>query len=61
MVKGRKHQNVSFEQWTVKDLKILIKYYGFKYFLKLLTFLFVAIQTCDLDRNVRNEAEILKL
>ena len=40
MVKGRKHQKVSCEQWTVKD--ILIKC-GFKYFLTLLTFLFLEI------------------
>ena len=40
MVKGRKYQKVSCEQWTVKGFKILIKR-GFKYFLKLLAFLFV--------------------
>ena len=29
MVKGRNHQKVSFEQWTLKGFKILIKC-GFK-------------------------------
>ena len=28
MVKGRKHQKVSCQQWTVKGFKILIKYYS---------------------------------
>ena len=46
MVEGHKHQKVSCEQWTVKGFKILIKC-GFKYFLKLLTFLFIEIQICD--------------
>ena len=26
MVKGRKHQKVSYEQWTVKGIKIVIVY-----------------------------------
>ena len=58
MVKGRKHQNVSCEQWTVKGFKILINVV-FKNFLKLINFLFVEMQLCGLDRNVRHEAGIL--
>ena len=60
MVKGRKHQKVRCEQLTVEGFEILIKSV-FKYILKLLTFLFVEIQLCDLDRNVRHEVGNLKL
>ena len=60
MVKGCEQQKVSCEQWTVKGFKILIKCV-FKYFLKVLTFLVVDIQLCDLDRNVHHETGILKL